>query len=122
MDGNVRTLVGSGLFDFGDEDGGGNVAKLQHPLGVDVRDGIVYVADTYNSKIKCIGVDTLEVTTLAGTGLPGSDDGPLMGASFFEPGGLSVTVDRIYVADTNNHTVRVIDTATGTVSTLKVDY
>ena len=120
--GEVRTLVGSGLFDFGDQDGGGKVAKLQHPLGVDVRDGVVYVADTYNSKIKRIAVSTLDVETIGGTGRPGHDDGPLETASFFEPGGLSVAAERIYVADTNNHAVRVIDTAAGMVSTLKVDY
>ena len=43
-------------------------------------------------------------------------------AAFYEPGGLSVADGRIYVADTNNHAVRVIDIATGAVSTLNVDF
>ena len=46
--GKVKTLVGRGLFEFGDVDGKGDKARLQHPLGVEARDGVVYVADTYN--------------------------------------------------------------------------
>ena len=118
----VSTLVGSGLFDFGDIDGEASVARLQHPLGVDYLGGIVFVADTYNHKIKRVGTETLTVATLAGTGEPGAQDGPSEYASFYEPGGVSVTDERIYVADTNNNAVRVIDLDTGTVSTLDVDF
>ena len=118
----VATLVGKGLFEFGDVDGSGDAARLQHPLGVDAADGTVYVADTYNNKIKTVAGDPPEVTTLAGTGGVGFDDGPLERATFYEPGGLSMTEGRIYVADTNNHAVRVVDLATRRVTTLLVDF
>jgi DNA-binding beta-propeller fold protein YncE len=118
----VNTLVGAGLFEFGDVDGESSVARLQHPLGIDYIGGIVFVADTYNHKIKRLATDTLTMVTLAGTGERGAGDGPVESASFYEPGGISVTDDSIYVADTNNHVVRVIDLDTETVSTLDVDF
>ena len=63
---------------------------------------------------------TGEVTTLFGTGQPGLEDGNGKGASFHEPAGLSVAGDQIFIADTNNHAVRVADIVTGSVSTLAV--
>lgn len=115
--GNVETLVGSGesLFEFGDVDGVGNQARLQHPLGVTIVDGLVYVADTYNHKIKVIDPSSSEITTFLGD-TSGWRDGsePL----FYEPGGLDSAGSKIYVADTNNHAIRVIDLETKNVSTL----
>src|SRR5207253_7133841 len=52
--GDVKTVVGEGLFEFGDVDGMGNQVRLQHALGVAYHQGKLYVADTYNSKIKII--------------------------------------------------------------------
>ena len=118
----ITTLVGSGLFDFGDIDGEASSARMQHPLGIAVEGGIVYVADTYNNKIKRVGTETLTVATVAGTGEPGHEDGTFASARFYEPGGLSILEDRIYVADTNNHAVRVLDVSSGIVSTLPVDF
>jgi thiol-disulfide isomerase/thioredoxin len=118
----VSTLVGAGLFDFGDADGGALVARLQHPLGIDYDGGTVFIADTYNHKIKRLGTDSLMVSTLAGSGEPGHDDGPSARATFYEPGGLSMGGSTIYVADTNNHAVRAIDLDTAMVRTLTVDF
>ena len=118
----VSTLVGSGLFDFGDVDGEASSARLQHPLGVAFEGGFVYVADTYNNKIRRVGTETLAVATMAGAGEPGYADGEFAAARFHEPGGLSILGDRLYVADTNNHAVRVLDAASGMVATLPVDF
>ena len=112
----VQTLAGGDLFEFGDADGTGDEARLQHPLGVIYRDGAVYVADTYNHKIKRLDLETRTLKTFAGTGKSGHADGSL--ASFYEPGGLSVAGNKLYVADTNNHAVRVIDLTSGHTSTL----
>ena len=120
-DGSVSTIVGEDLFTFGDVDGTGRNARLQHPLGVDVAGGFLYMADTYNNKIKRIELTTGHVTTLFGSGEPGLADGEGTQAQFNEPGGLSVAGDRIFIADTNNHVVRVADLVTGSVSTLPVD-
>ena len=118
----VRTLVGSGLFEFGDVDGQASRAQLQHPLGIDYDGGTVLIADTYNHKIKRLGTDSLMVSTLAGNGVAGHDDGPSANATFYEPGGLAICGSTIYVADTNNHAVRAIDLNTEMVSTLTVDF
>jgi hypothetical protein len=63
---------------------------------------------------------TGQVTTFAGTGKAGHVDGAAKTAQFFEPGGLSVAGDTLYVADTNNHAVRTIDLATKQVGTLTI--
>ncbi len=116
--GEVDTIVGTGLFDFGDVDGIGGQVRLEHALGVTIGpDGMLYVADTYNNKIKQINPQTRESITFAGTGEPGLVDGPLLEAQFYEPGGIYYADGKLYVADTNNHAIRVIDLANQTVST-----
>ena len=109
----VRTLAGGDLFAFGDADGRGDAVRLQHPLGVAVHDGRVVIADTYNHRIKLLDPATGRVWTLAGTGRPGLRDGTGRKAQFYEPGGVSVSGDTIFVADTNNHVIRTVDARTG---------
>jgi len=117
--GGVRTLIGRGLFEFGDIDGNLSRARLQHPLGVAWQDGLLYVADTYNSKIKALDPAARTVKTWAGNGKKSLADGGFGSASFNEPGGLAWLGGKLYVADTNNHQVRVLDPKTRTVSTLE---
>ncbi len=112
----VRTLAGGDLFEFGDEDGAGDDVRLQHPLGLAALDGKILIADTYNHKIKQLDPRDRQVKTLFGTGKPGQADGAE--PSFYEPGGLSVAGGKLYVADTNNHAVRVVDLKTKQTATL----
>ena len=114
--GHVRTVVGKGLFDFGDVDGTGQEVRLQHPLGVVHADGKLFVADTYNNKIKSIELPMLRAKTVAGSGKAGCSDGAPSEARFNQPGGLSFAAGSLYVADTNNHAVRKVDVQTGAVS------
>jgi DNA-binding beta-propeller fold protein YncE len=107
--GAVETVVGRDLFEFGDVDGVGDEVRLQHPLGVTAWKGLVYVADTYNHKVKVLDPVTRRVTTLAGTG---RDD------VFFEPGGVGVGLGWLWVADTNHHAVKAVDLSTGAVRAL----
>ncbi|MBZ0202469.1 MAG: redoxin domain-containing protein [Ignavibacteria bacterium] len=120
--GEVKTIVGTGLFDFGDRDGIGDKARLQHPLGVvyNPSDALIYVADTYNSKIKVINPLTKESRTYAGTGFTGTRDGIKDAAQFNEPNGLTILNRKIYLTDTNNNLIRLIDMTTGEVKTLKI--
>jgi DNA-binding beta-propeller fold protein YncE len=111
----VGRIVGEGLFEFGDVDGAGARVRLQHCLGVAFHEGKLYIADTYNNKIKVCDPRSREVKTLVGDGTPGSDDDP---ARFYQPGGLSASGSSLYVADTNNHKIRVIDLRTHAVKTL----
>lgn len=116
--GRVETLVGGDLFEFGDTDGTGDDVRLQHPLGVLAIGDKILIADTYNHKIKELDVKQRSVKTFLGRGKPGQVDGG--SPSFYEPGGPSVANARLYVADTNNHAVRVIDLKTKETSTLNI--
>jgi DNA-binding beta-propeller fold protein YncE len=117
--GDVKTLVGGDLFEFGDVDGAGDDVRLQHPLGLVPLGEKLLVADTYNHKIKELDPSKQKVKTLFGTGKPGQADGA--SPSFYEPGGLSVASNKVYVADTNNHAIRVIDLKTRQTSTLRIN-
>lgn len=119
-DGNVSTIVGQGLFDFGDVDGVGDEVRLQHPLGVVYAGGKLYVADTYNHKIKELDIQKRESHTYAGTRERGVKDGDRKQAEFNEPGGITATSKALFIADTNNHLIRRIDLASGEVSTLEL--
>jgi hypothetical protein len=119
----VTTLAGpptNDLFDFGDIDGGFGTSRLQHTLGVTGGpDGMLYVADTYNSKIKLLDPETREISTAFGLGgMGGFRDGGTDVAEFDEPGGLDYANGMLYIADTNNHAIRVIDLETNEVSTV----
>jgi DNA-binding beta-propeller fold protein YncE len=105
--GEVRTIVGEGLFEFGDVDGTADKVRLQHALGVAYHDGLLYVADTYNSKVKVIDPEKRTSRTFVG--------GPSV---FSEPGGISYAAGKLYLADTNAHRIRVVDLKTKAVSTL----
>ncbi len=111
----VGTIVGTGLFNFGDEDGKGDAVRLQHCLGLAFGDGKLFIADTYNNKIKVCDPKTKSVKTLVGDHKRGSTDDP---PRFNEPGGLSLAGSTLFVADTNNHLVRAVDINTKAVKTL----
>jgi DNA-binding beta-propeller fold protein YncE len=94
--GRVRTLAGQGLFVAGADDGDGERARLQHPLGVAAApDGSLYGADTFNGLLRVWRGEHLWTVPVEG---------------FSEPGGLDVLPDgRVVVADTANHRVVVVD-------------
>ncbi len=116
----VRTVAGGDLFAFGDVDGAGDRVRLQHPLGLcAVSDGLL-VADTYNHRIKHLDPASGRVRNWTGAGRPGHVDGAATAARFYEPGGLSAAGRHVYVADTNNHAVRVVELASGEVHTLGI--
>jgi thiol-disulfide isomerase/thioredoxin len=117
--GSVKTLVGGDLFEFGDIDGVGNDVRLQHPLGLLTYGDKLLIADTYNHKIKELDPKHDKVTTLLGTGKPGQSDGAK--PSFYEPGGLALANGNLYIADTNNHAIRVVDLKTKHASTLRIN-
>jgi thiol-disulfide isomerase/thioredoxin len=106
----TSTLVGKGLFEFGDLDGTGKDARLQHPLGIacDPARKCLWLADSYNHKIKMIDISSKVVSTL-------KTDRPLA-----EPGGISLGQDCLWVANTNAHEIVRVEIATGKVTALEV--
>jgi sugar lactone lactonase YvrE len=119
-DAKVITLVGQGLFDFGDVDGFGGQVRLQHPTGLAFDDGLLYIADSYNNKIKTLDPTTGEVKSLIGTGQAGYSDGPFEQAELFEPEGVVAGNGFLYIADTNNHSIRLADLKEATIVTLQL--
>ena len=121
----VTTVVGTSdlpsgrsLFEFGDIDGVGDKARLQHPLGVAYYNNTLWIADSYNHKVKEIDLRKNQVKTLFGDGRPGNGLDPVQ---FNEPAGLAFADGRLYVADTNNHRIVVLDLRTKNASELKIN-
>ena len=108
-DGRVTTLVGKGLFDFGDHDGPSMRARLQHPLDLafDARRNLLWICDCYNDKLKYLQVYNNEVGSLELQGLR-------------EPGGICVLGDMLWVANTNRHQVWRLDLVHGTSTVVPV--
>ncbi len=109
----VETLVGTGLFDFGDLSGVGEAARLQHCEDVTVHRDVLVVADTYNDRLK--RVDPLTRTCLPWAGQAG-ESGQLR-----EPGGVWSDGSTLLVADTGNHRIVVVDD-TGSLTEVRFDF
>jgi thiol-disulfide isomerase/thioredoxin len=116
----VRTVCGSQqLFGFGDVDGQGTDLRLQHCMGVEYAQNFLWVADTYNHKIKMVSPTSGNCQTVLGDGVAGLLDGKGKNSRFFEPSGLSAIDSYIYISDTNNHAIRRLDLNSFEVTTLK---
>lgn len=129
-------LFSDNLFKFGDEDGMGANALLQHPLAVAAglpsgsssssssskTKTTAWVADSYNHRLKLLDTTTCSITTVAGTGQAGFLDGIGTSAQLSEPSGLAVSpVDgRVFIADTNNSLIRVFDPTASKLFTLQL--
>lgn len=107
----VFTVIGEGLFSFGDVDGVHSRAKLQHPLGVAAWGNLLVVADTYNHKIKLVDPGARSVRTLWGGGAASAEVQKELRLN--EPGGVAVCGDMLFIADTNHHRVVRVDLKTG---------
>ena len=109
LDNRVSTLVGTGLYDFGDAAGKREDARLQHPLAVcaDAR-GLIFVADSYNGKIKAINMRSGDVRTL---NLP---------YRLQEPAGLALGAGALWVANTNAHEILRVDLGSGQIRRLTI--
>lgn len=106
----TKTLAGSGgLFEFGAADGPAREARFQHPLGVALWHDQLFVADTFNSRIRAVDLAAGRVSTWLGAE-----------ARLSEPGGLSVAGDTLYVADTNNQRILAVDIASRQVRVIEI--
>lgn len=104
VEGRVKTLIGKGLFEFGDIDGRFDDALLQHLTDIASDGRFLYIADRYNHKVKRLDLDTETIETLFGTGQPGraSDENTVI---LNEPFGLAIFGEGLLVSDTNNHRI-----------------
>jgi len=115
----ISTIAGTG--DAGDAGDGGDAAyaKLNEPSDV-FKDGTdVYIADTKNHKIRKVNLSSNIISTIAGTGDAGDagDGGPATDAKLDEPRGIFKDGTDLYIADTKNHKIRLVDSS-GDISTV----
>lgn len=112
----TMTLAGSGVA--GSADGTGTGAELNCPSGLATDGTTLYVADATNHSIRMIAINTGVVTTLAGSGGVGFQDGTTGGAKFNVPSGVALKGGYLYVADSGNHSIRRISLPGGPVTTV----
>lgn len=103
----VTTLIGKGLFDFGHENGNKNKALMQHPLGLMVDNSGAYISDSFNHVIRKYDFGKKEIHDVVGLKTRGDKVGKK--TEFDEPDGIAATATKIYVADSNNNRILVID-------------
>jgi sugar lactone lactonase YvrE len=105
--GEISVAAGGGAKGY--RDGSASEAQFDSPIGVAADDaGNIFVADTYNDRIRKISPDG-QVSTVAGSGTPGAQDGNGLAASFDTPCGVAVDkAGNIFVADAENNSIRKI--------------
>ena len=118
-DGTIATAAGNGTYGYSGDGGAATNAQLQYPSGVAVvADGTLYIADTFNHRVRRVGPDG-NISTVAGTGKAGfsGDGGAASSAQLAFPRGVAVGANgNLYIADTNNHRIRVV-TPNGKITT-----
>ena len=121
----VTTVVGSRVAGFLGDNGPATRAQLDTPDGVAIApDGDLIVADSHNNRIRRVDRPTRIITTIAGSGDSGydGDDKPATEASLNTPNGVWAGPNGdIYIADTLNNRIRLIDHATGFIHTIAGD-
>jgi hypothetical protein len=108
LDGAVGTIVGTGLFDFGDVDASGDDVRLQHAQGVTMHSsGRLLIADSYNDCLKWVEPDSRQVTTWV--------------RGFHEPGGVCCGSKHAYIADTNAHRIAAVNFESGEIVEIRLE-
>lgn len=120
-DGTLGTVAGTGEAGFSGDGGAAIDARLDFPLGLDLAAGRLYVADAGNHRIRSVDLDAGTIATVAGNGLAGfaGDGGSATDASLRQPNDVAVSEDgrRIYIADTFNQRIRLVQAASGRIET-----
>jgi sugar lactone lactonase YvrE len=120
-DGSLGTVAGTGEAGYSGDGGGAISAQLDFPLGLDLVAGSLYVTDTGNQRIRVVDLEDGRIRTVAGSGLRGfsGDGGEATSASLAQPADVAVSADerQLYIADTSNHRIRLVNLDTGRIET-----
>ena len=118
----IDTVAGCGAEGYSGDGGPATRAQIASPHGTALdQHGNIYIADLKNDRIRRVDASTGTITTVAGTGEHGysGDGGPATEAMLASP--ISVTVSGngdLYIADHRNSRIRVVDAATGIITTV----
>jgi trimeric autotransporter adhesin len=118
----ISTVAGTGSYSYSGDGGQATSASLRIPGGVAVdASGNIYIADTYNYRIRMVTKSTGIISTVAGSGPYGysGDGGQATSAALFYPYGVAVdALGNIYIADSSNYRIRMVTKSTGIISTV----
>lgn len=124
-DGTLATVAGTGDAGFAGDGGPATEAEISFPGGLDVAAGVLFIADAGNDRIRAVDLSTGIIATVAGNGVRGfgGDGGDPLGASFNLPRDVAATEDgrTLYVADEENHRIRVVTPSSSLISTFAGD-
>lgn len=120
-DGQLVTVAGDGQPGFSGDGGRAERARLRRPAGLSLAAGVLYVADSGNHRVRAVELEAGIIRTVAGSGVPdfAGDGGLAVEASLERPQSVTVSDDGsvLFIADTNNHRIRLINLDTGMITT-----
>lgn len=110
LGGQTHTLIGQGVYDFGDQEGARHTALLQYPTGLalDAKQPLLWIADTYNNQIKTLRLGGGELKRFE------------LDYALKEPAALACSPGVLWIANTNAHEVLRVDTETRQVRRLPI--
>jgi len=115
----TASVIAGETFKEGNNDGIGASARFKSPDGMTIVGRNLYIADTNNSDIRKLNLDTKAVTTAAGiANISGTDDGPAGSAHFNLPTQLATDGSNIYITDSGNSTIRRLSLSDNIVKTI----
>ncbi len=119
--GMLVTLAGDGLAGSIGDSGPARQARLRRPAGIAEADGVLYIADSGNHRIRAVDIESSVIQTLAGTGAAGfgGDGDAAVDALLDTPLAVAPSPDRrlLFIADSRNHRIRTVNLETLTIST-----
>ncbi len=120
-DGRIVTLAGSRFPGLAGDGGPAIQARLRNPAGLDLAEGVLYIADSGNHRIRAVDLNSNIITTVVGAGTDGygGDGGPAREALLSTPLAISLTreIPTLYIADSGNHRIRSVDLRSSRIST-----
>ncbi len=118
----ITTMAGNGIVGFSGDNGSATAAELDSPKGITVNSaGLLFIADSFNNRIREVNLATGTITTVAGNGTSGfsGDSGPATAAELDYPTAVALdSAGDLFIADSYNNRIREVNYATGAISTV----
>lgn len=120
-DGTLATVAGTGEAGDGGDGGPATEALIDFPAGIDIANGVLYIADAGNHRVRAVDLQTGIITTIAGTGTAGfsGDGGDPLAAALSDPRDVAASDDgrSLYIADRSNNRIRIVSLTSPLINT-----